>query len=114
MALTACVEAVEGILQHYEMPVGLRILLALMPVLPFAVLAKTHWRAMTQGDELARHIARETYVFAFYALVAVFICTDMLKTGGVLPDFAWKTKSLVYTMIGTLAVADGWTRWRYR
>lgn len=69
---------------------------------------------MTRGDELARHIARETYVFAFYALLAVFICTDLLKAGGVLPDFIWKAKSLLYAMIGTLGISVGWTRWRYR
>src|SRR5260221_12440931 len=63
MALTACVEAVEGILHHYELPVGLGVVLALMPILPFTVLARTHWRGGAQGGELGRLMCRQHLVF---------------------------------------------------
>lgn len=114
LGLVACFAVVEVVLRRVEMPVGLRAVLALVPVLPFVFVARAHWRMMNRGDELARHMAREVYVFAFYALLAVFICTDLLKTGGVLPDFAWKAKSLLYAMLSSLAVATVWMRWRYR
>jgi hypothetical protein len=114
LALVASVAVIDGVLRRVEMPVGLRAVLALVPVLPFVFVARAHWRMATRGDEMARHIARETYVFAFYTLLGVFICADLLKAGGVLPDFAWKTKTLLYAMIGTLAISAGWQRWRYR
>jgi hypothetical protein len=115
LALVAGIEGAEALLRRVDLPVILRVGIALVPVLPFVFAARAHWRGMmTRGDELARHMARETYVFAFYALLAVFICADLLKAGGVLPDFVWKTKSLLYAMIGTLAVADLWIRRRYR
>lgn len=114
MALVASVNAVERIFHYYDMSVWLRALIALLPALPFAILARMHWQFVTQGDEMARHIARETYVFAFYILAAVFICTDLLRVGGILTDFFWRTKSLLYAMIGTLAAAHAWVGWRYR
>ena len=114
MVLNTSIHAVEAIYRYYEMPFWLRLVIGLLPVLPFAIVARLHWQAATWGDEMARHIAREIYVFAFYALLAVFLCVDLLRTGGVLPDFVWKTKSLLFAMLGTLAVGHAWTVWRYR
>ena len=114
VAFKASMDAVEAIFHHYEIEPWLRVVLSLVPVLPFAVIARLHWRAVQRGDELTRHIARETYVIALYALLAVFIAVDLLKAGGVLVDFTWKTKTLFNAMVSAMAGAHGWTTWRYR
>jgi hypothetical protein len=107
-------DAVEAIFTHYELAAWLRVMVALVPVLPFAIVARLHWRAVLRGDELTRHIARETHVIALYALLAVFIAVDLLKAGGLLSNFVWKTKSLFLAMVYTVGGAHAWTQWRYR
>lgn len=114
IALITCLAVAEWLLQRFSMPVPWRVAVALVPIVPFVGFARAHWRSVARGDELARHMARETYVVAFYTLGCAFICVSTLKTGGLLAGFTWGNRSLIYTMIGSLAVGDTWSRWRYR
>jgi hypothetical protein len=112
--LMACIESANWFVHRFELPGWLRMVVVLVPIVPFAVLAKEHWRAVTRGDELSRHMARETYVVAFYVLLGVFMCVSTLKGAGFLAGFVWEGRWPVYAMILSLGVGDICSRWRYR
>jgi hypothetical protein len=114
IVLIIYVFAIDATLHRHDLPVWVRTLLALIALVPFAALAHAHWRMVTTGDELVRHIARETYVFSFYILLAVFVSVDLMKSCGVLPAFTWGTRELIYAMIYALAASHAFARWRYR
>jgi hypothetical protein len=114
LLLITCIEVVDGIFSHWEIAGWLRVVLATVPLLPFVVLARHGLRLLSGPDELARHIAGQAFTFAFFASLGIFICTDLLRDGGVLPVFAWKARSLFYVMSGTWGVGHAWFAWRYR
>ena len=114
MALIACIDGVGGIFRYYGPESWVRILLTLLPILPLSVLFRLYWKLLGEEDELERHITRDAFVFAFFATLGVFICTDLLRDAGVLSDFVWKTRSLFYVMIVTLAVSHSVSAWRFR
>lgn len=50
---------------------GLRLIVALSPVLPFAIIAWIVWRALSQMDELFRKIQFDALLFAFAATAVI-------------------------------------------
>lgn len=114
LAMPLCAGAVNGVFRHYDLPLWLSLPLALLPLVPLMAGLHVQKQALAQADELARHIARDAFAFAFYALLGMFICTDLLRIGGVLPDFVWETKWLLLVMLGALGTGYGWSAWRYR
>lgn len=109
-----CAGAVAALMRYCEIPFWLRILLALTPLLPLFMSLRVLKQSLACSDELARHIARDAFAFAFYALFGLFICMDLLRSGGVLPGFVWDMKWLITAMGTMLALGLGWSGWRYR
>lgn len=101
------------VLQNWELPLILRVVVALTPLLPLTILAQLP-RTLVKGDELDLRIHQESVVLAFYGLLVVLICADLLRKGGVLPSFVWKSESILAAMVGLLALGYGWTVRRYR
>jgi hypothetical protein len=114
LSLPLCAGAVNGVFRHFHPPAWLVIPLALLPLAPLIAGLKVQKLALAQSDELARHIARDAFAFAFYALIGTFICVDLLRLGGVLPTFSWDTKWLLTVMGGMFGLGYGWSAWRYR
>jgi hypothetical protein len=97
-----------------EPPVWLRVGLALTPLIPGAFFLRAQRRALAKADELGLHVASEAFGFVFYALIGLFVCVDLLRNAGVLPDFAWTTGKLLVAMLG-LALIGAWvSNRRYR
>jgi hypothetical protein len=114
IAVSMCAGAVDGVMKNYDLPVWLRIALALTPLLPLVAALRLQKKAMAHTDELVQHMAREAFAFAFYALFGLFICVDLLRNGGVLADFVWTSKWLMTAMGAMLALGFGLSSWRYR
>lgn len=95
MAVVACATAIDGVIQHYAPRMWLRIPLALVPLVPFALLVRDAMRLLAEADELERQIAREAMGFALCGLVGLVLCIDLLRTVGVWPDFVWNFKWFV-------------------
>jgi len=114
LSMPLCAGAVKGVFRYYHPPLPLSVGLALLPLLPLFAALHLQKQALVQSDELARHITRDAFAFTFYALFGVFICTDLLCSGGILPAFVWETQELLLLMLGTFGLSYGWSTWRYR
>ena len=71
-------------------------------------------RALARSDELALRIANEAFAFAFYALIGLFICVDLLENAGVLPGFAWNTLRLTVALFALMTIGSLLSSRRYR
>ncbi len=101
------------VMQHYELSLVWRVLLALTPLLPLIVLCQLP-RTLMKTDELDLRIHQESVVLAFYGLFAVLIGADLLGKGGMLTGFVWKTEWILGAMVILLGLGYGWTVRRYR
>lgn len=116
LLLTAfCAAGVKGILRHYEVPLGLRVLLALAPLLPFAYGIYAYWRdTRGRADELDHRIWSDAGAAGFYGFFLIITVMDMLESGGVLRGFAWTKDSLTLAMLASLGVGWAWSVRRFR
>ena len=112
--LYPCAGVADGVMRHLDVPFWWRIPLALTPLLPLIAALRVQKQALAKSDELARHIARDAFAFAFYALFGLFVCVDLLRNGGVVPDFVWRAKWLHGAMGVSLLLGFVWSGWRYR
>ena len=114
LSVPMCAGATSAVMRTWEFPIWVRIPLSLVPLLPLIAALRVQKEALADSDELARHIARDAFAFAFYALFGLFICVDLLRGSGVLPGFTWTTKWLVAALGGTLVVGYIRSGWRFR
>jgi len=71
-------------------------------------------RNTAEIDELALHVRREAYGFAFCAMAGLFVCVHVLEKAGVIPDFRWSSMQLVLTMLALLIVGAAISSRRFR
>jgi hypothetical protein len=114
MAVSVCATAVDGVLGHYAPSLWLRIVLVLLPLLPFAVAVNVIGRLLAESDELERQIAREAMGFALCGLAGLMLCTDLLRTSGVLPDFGWDFRWFITALWLLVTIGSIRSARRYR
>lgn len=114
--LTAfCTAAVKGILRHYEVSLGLRVPLALAPLLPFLYAIYAYHRdTRGRSDELDQRISSDASAAGFYGFFIIITVVDMLEIGGVLPRFVWTKDWLLGAMIASLLAGWIWSVRRFR
>lgn len=96
------------------LPRWLRGLIALTPLVPVAMYLRSTRQVTPDVDELALHIRREAYGFAYWALTGMIVCVQLLQNAGVVPDFSWGPLTLVVVMFVLLIVGAVLSRRRYR
>jgi hypothetical protein len=114
LAVLATAITVDQVLRLAEQPLGVRVLLALAPLVPGVFFFRAQSRALAAGDELALRINHEAVMFTFYALIGVFICTDLLENAGVLVGYTWNTLRLVVAMFLLMLIGTALSNRRYR
>jgi hypothetical protein len=114
LGVPACAAVANECMRHVSLPVWLRVLLSLAPLLPGVRFLQLQREAFAKADELQLHIVREAFAFTFYALIGTFISVDLLENAGVLHGFAWDTKRLIVAMVCLLGLGTAWSARRYR
>jgi hypothetical protein len=95
------------------LPRWLRVLVALTPLVPIAMYLRSTNQATAKVDELALHIRREAYGFAFWALVGIIVCVQLLQNAGLMPGFNWGPLPLVSIMLALLVAGAVISHRRY-
>lgn len=96
------------------LPQWLRVLIAITPLVPIAMYLRSTSQKTAEVDELALHIRREAYGFAYWALTGIIVCVQSLQNAGVIPDFSWGPQSLVVIMLALLIVGAAISRRSFR
>jgi len=104
--LSAAVAAVLFV--RFKLPVPLRIVIALLPILPSLGYVACVVRMFRQVDELQRRIQLEALGFAFPATAIVVMAADLLEQAGILPNPHLGWAGLVVIMC--LLWMAGWIR----
>lgn len=100
-------------MQHWDLAIWMRVLLALSPLLPLFVLWRLS-RTEIKADELDLRINQEASVFAFYGMVVVLMVTDLLVKGSVLVGFTWQSEWLILTAVLLFGLGYAVSMFRYR
>ena len=114
MAVPACAILVDQLMRRVELPLPLRVILSLAPLVPGVVFLIKQNRALAQADELALRIVNEAFAFVFYALLGLFVCVDLLENAGVLVGFQWSTLTLSIAMFVLMGLGTLIAERRYR
>lgn len=101
-------------IQLAGLPQGLRLPLALTPLVPLAMYLRSIGRDMAGIDELALQVRHEAYGFVFCAMLGIFVCVHLLEEAGAIPGFRWNSTLLVTVMIGLLTVGAVLSSRRFR
>ncbi|HTT58018.1 MAG TPA: hypothetical protein VMF63_12960 [Opitutaceae bacterium] len=92
----------------FKLPVPLRLVIALLPILPSLCYVGCVVRMFRQVDELQRRIQLEALGFAFPATAILVMAVDLLEQAKVLPAVHWGWSGLVVAMC--LLWFAGWIR----
>ena len=114
LAIPVTAIIIDQVFRSTTLPLGMRGLLAFVPLVPGAFFFRAQSRALATGDELALRITNEGLMFTFYGLVGVFISVDLLENAGVLADFTWNTMRLIVAMFLLMTVGTVLSSRRYR
>ncbi|AOS43343.1 hypothetical protein Verru16b_00386 [Lacunisphaera limnophila] len=110
-----CAVGARGMLRHYDIMGWLRVPLALTPLLPFAYGVYCYHSA-TRGrrDELEQRIVSDAAAAGFFVLFLMLTIAGMLRSGGILADFAWTPGVWEKAMLISLGAGWVWSVRRYR
>jgi len=111
---TALVASLVSLTQYAVLPLGLRVLIALIPTAPLVMYLRSIGRNPTEVDELARQIRRDAYGFVFWAMTGLVVGVALLGKAGVMPDFRWSALQLVAAMLALLFVGAAISSRRFR
>jgi O-antigen/teichoic acid export membrane protein len=114
VAIPAVAIAVDVSMRHVELPMAVRVLLALAPLVPGVFFVRGLRRVFAKSDELALHVTQEAFSFVFFGLIGVMISVDLLRNAGVLSGFVWTTGRLSVAMVGLLLLGTWLANRRYR
>lgn len=106
--------AAAQIIQLAGLSPGLRLPLALTPLVPLVMYLRSIDRDTAGIDELALQVRREAYGFDFCAMIGIFVCVHLLEKAGAIPGFRWNSALLVVVMLGLLTVGAVLSSRRFR
>lgn len=89
-----------------KLPVPIRVVVAILPLLPSLGYIRCVVRMFRQVDELQRRIQLESLGFAFPATALLVIAVDLLEQARVVPAVRWGWPGLVTAMC--LLWLGGW------
>ncbi len=81
-----------------KLPLPVRVVVALLPLLPSLGYVRCVVRMFRQADELQRRIQLESLGFAFPTTALLAIAIDLLEQAGVMPAVRWGWPGLVTAM----------------
>lgn len=113
MAAYMLLLSVSRLLLSYEQAVPLKVLIALLPVLPIVFVVRAMVRRIMASDELERRLQLEAISIASMSVGLLSFAAAFLRGAGLLPiDNALML--VLPALFGTYGIAQWWVRRRYR
>ena len=102
------------VLRHLEPGPALRLLLALLPVIPGLFYLALVFRSIRGMDELEHRVQFEAVSFAFLGSLVVSLTYGMLQKSGFFRGWPWDWEGIWFMLIGLWAVGYLRARRRYQ